>query len=163
MTLTRSLSKLEKEKTTKMQTQVIEDKIQRFLERKFRTSRSFSTRDSYRATINKFLEFLRVQYNLDFDQMLLQVNETKQKDPLEILDDFYTFLSNYKRETVGCIGFSNSTIRSYVVTIKEFLNNEGCHIYNEDLRQKFKLPKKSSISVIYGMPKGTVNDKIVVQ
>lgn len=124
MTLSRSLSKLKKTKATKVEVQAVEDKIHRFLERKFRTSRSFSTKDSYRAAINKFLEFLRVQHNLDLDQILRQVNDTKQKDPLEILDDFYTFLSSFKRETSDCIGFSNSTIRSYVVIAKEFLNNE---------------------------------------
>lgn len=139
-----------------MELQTVEDRIQRFLEKKFRASRSFATKEGYKAAINKFLQFLRIEYNLDLDSLLRQVKETKQRDPLEILDDFYSFLSSFKRETVDKPGFSSSTIRHYIIVTKEFLNNEGCHIYNEDLRQKFKLPKKS-ITYEKGLTKETIN------
>ncbi len=32
-----------------------------------------------------------------------------------------------------------------IVAVKEFLNSEGLHIYNEDLKQRFRLPKKQHV------------------
>jgi integrase len=120
-----------------MQLQSIDDKIKYFLEKKFRYSKSFDTMDCYKTALNKFQEFLRVENNLDLNQMLIQF-ENKTLDPIEILDRFYSFLSNYKKK-----GYASRTICLYVIATKEFLNSQNLHIYNEDIKQKFRLPKKS--------------------
>ncbi len=90
MTLSaRSLSNSQKD-TEHMQVQSIEDKITRFLEKKFRTSRSFSTKNTYKSALKKFIKFLRIQYNLDIQQVLRKT-EAKEADPVEILDNYYSF------------------------------------------------------------------------
>ena len=65
----RSLSNSEKN-TDLMQIQSIQDKITRFLEKKFRASRSFSTKGTYNSALKKFIEFLEIQHNLDLVQLL---------------------------------------------------------------------------------------------
>lgn len=127
-----------------MELQTVEDKIERFLERKFRVSRSYATKRGYKTSLNKFLGFIRVKYNLDLNQLLRAVKETKKVDALDVLDEYYTYLSNFKTGRQENPILSNTTIRCYVLIAKEFLNAEGCRIYNEDLRQKFRLPKKST-------------------
>ncbi|MCH7967367.1 MAG: tyrosine-type recombinase/integrase [Thaumarchaeota archaeon] len=124
-----------------MQIQSIEDKITRFIERKFRTSRSFSTKNTYNSALKKFMKFLRIQYNLDISQILRKI----EADPVEILDNFYSFLAEFKRESSERIGYSNQTICDYISVAKEFLNGEGCKIYNEDIKQRFKLPRKINV------------------
>lgn len=123
-----------------MQIQSIEDRINVFLEKKFRYSKSFDTKLNYRTALRKFQEFLRVKYNLDINQAILQF-ETKTLDPIVILDELYTYLSSYRRKD-GKIGYGNSTITTTLVVTKEFLNSQNLHIYNEDLKQRFRLPKK---------------------
>jgi len=139
----RSLSNSEKN-TEHMQIQAVQDKITRFLERKFRASRSFSTKNTYNSALKRFMKFLGIQYNLDIEQLLRKI-ETKQTDPIEILDDFYSFLAECKRENSDKIGYSNQTICDYIVVAKEFLNGEGCKIYNEDVKQRFRLPRKINV------------------
>ncbi len=144
MTLSaRSLSNSEKI-TDLMQVQSVEDKITRFLEKKFRTSRSFSTKNTYNSALKKFIKFLRIQYNLDISQILRKI-EAKEEDPVEILDNFYSFLAECKRENSEKIGYSNQTICDYISVAKEFLNGQGCKIYNEDIKQRFKLPRKINV------------------
>ncbi|MEX1996146.1 MAG: hypothetical protein WD884_02065, partial [Nitrosopumilaceae archaeon] len=63
-----------------MQLQTIEDRIQAFLEKKFRYSKSFATKKSYTTALNRFKEFLRARYNLDINQAIRQY-ETKKLDP----------------------------------------------------------------------------------
>ena len=154
MTLSpRSLSN--SEKTPKqMQIQSIQDKITRFLEKKFRASRSFSTKGTYNSALKKFIEFLGIQYNLDLGELLQKI-EAKEADPIEVLDNFYSFLAECKRENSEKIGYSNQTICDYIMVAKEFLNGEGCKIYNEDVKQRFKLPRK-----IYVYEKGLTKDVI---
>ena len=138
-----------------MQVQTIQDKITRFLERKFRTSRSYSTKNTYNAALNKFSSFLRIQYNLDVLQLLRKI-ETSDTDPIDILDDYYSFLAEYKRENSIKTGYSNQTICDYISVVKEFLNGEGCKIYNEDIKQRFKLPRKINVYE-KGLTKDTIN------
>jgi len=123
-----------------MQIQAIDDKIAQFLKRKFRTSRSYSTINTYKGSLNRFLEFVRIKYNADAIQLLHQIKDTKTLDPVDVLDEYYSFLSVYHRKD-GKTGYGNNTIVQYVVIAKEFLNNEGCKIYSEDMRRKFRLPK----------------------
>ena len=138
-----------------MQVQTTQDKITRFLERKFRASRSFSTKNTYNSALKRFMKFLGIQYNLDIEQLLRKI-ETKQTDPIEILDDFYSFLAECKRENSDKIGYSNQTICDYIVVAKEFLNGEGCKIYNEDVKQRFRLPRKIN-NYEKGLTKETIN------
>jgi len=137
-----------------MQIQAIQDKITRFLERKFRASRSFSTKNTYNSALKRFMKFLDMQYNLDMEQLLRKI-EAKETDPIKILDNFYSFLAECKRENSERIGYSNHTICDYIMVAKEFLNGEGCKIYNEDVKQRFKLPRK-----IYVYEKGLTKDII---
>jgi len=123
-----------------MQVQRVEDRLNTFLERKFRYSKSFATKQTYHLAVIKFLEFLDVRYNLDVNEAIGKF-ETKTLDPIIILDEFYTYLSSYKLRN-SRIGYRNSTIITTIVATKEFLNSQNLHIYNEDLKQRFKLPKK---------------------
>jgi len=108
----RSLSNSEKN-TEQMQIQTIQDKITRFLERKFRASHSFSTKSTYNSALKRFIKFLSMQYNLDIVQLLRKI-EAKEIDSIEILDSFYSFLAECKRENSGKIGYSNQTICDYI-------------------------------------------------
>jgi len=89
----------------------IEEKISRFLERKFRRSRSFKTIIGYKLAINNFCKFLRSKNNLDLNQLLKEI-KTNQRDPIITIDEYYTFLTNCPNKT-GKIGLSNSAIASY--------------------------------------------------
>jgi integrase len=126
-----------------MQIQSIEDRINSFLEKKFRYSRSYATKATYATALKKFQEFLGVKYNLDINQAILQF-ETKTLDPIVILDELYTYLSTYQRKD-GKIGYGNSAITTTIVVTKEFLNSQNLHIYNEDIKQRFRLPKKQAV------------------
>jgi len=125
-----------------MQQQIARDRVTRFLENKFRVSRSYPTITTYRHTVHRFLKFLRIKYNLDISQILIQIKEKKTRDSLEVLDDYYSYLSQYKR---GTKRYQNSTIVQYLTIAKEFLNGEGCKIYHEDLKQRFRMPKVSKV------------------
>lgn len=61
-------------------------------------------------------------------------------DPLDLLDDYYSYLSQIPRKD-GRIGYSSQAIKDYVSIFKSFLNAEGCKIYDEDLKQRFNLLK----------------------
>ncbi|MBS1267537.1 MAG: hypothetical protein MAG458_00241 [Nitrosopumilus sp.] len=128
--------------------------ISKLLERKFRISHSYSTKNSYHAGIKKFVEFLRVQYNFDLKQLFHKILNTKEIDPLEVLDEFYTFLSNYK--TRNSRGYGSEAINQYVRISKDLLNSQGCKIYSEDLKLKFRLPKKTQ-SYQKGLSREVIN------
>jgi len=72
-----------------------------------------------------------------------------------VLDSFYSFLAEYKRGNLEKLGYSNQTICDYISVAKEFLNGEGCKIYNEDIKQRFKLPRR-----VYVYEKGLTKDII---
>ncbi len=132
----------------------VSDKIESFLDRKFRYSKSYSTRRTYQTAIHRFQEFLVSKYNLSLEDALPKL-ENKQLDPLETLDQFFTFLSDFKiRSENG--HYSNASISLYITAVKEFLNSQNLHIYGEDLKQKFRLPRKE---VIY--EEGLTKEKIV--
>ena len=123
--------------------QSIEDRVTTFLDKKFRYSKSYATRQTYRLAMNKFEEFLRTRHNVDINQ-LINACEAKALDPISILDEFFTFLTEYKLRN-GKKGYSNSSITVQITVAKEFLNSQNLHIYNEDLKQKFRLPKKNVV------------------
>lgn len=124
--------------------------IEKYLERKFRNSRSYSTKNSYKVAINRFVDYLRFQHNLDLNQLLRKIKETKEIESIDLLDDYYSFLSKDKKR------LRSSSIRLYLIVAKDFLNSEGCKIYNEDLNQRFRLPKKIQVYE-EGLTKETIN------
>jgi hypothetical protein len=65
------------------------------------------------------------------------LNSLKQSDtdPIEILDEYFTFLAKGEKP------LANNTIRFYVTVAKDFLNFLGCRIFIEDMKQRFRLPK----------------------
>ncbi len=132
----------------------IVDQIKTFLDRKYRYSKSFSTRRTYQGAIEKFEEFLTSKYNTNLTDVLPQF-ESNTINPLEALDEFYTFLTQYRLRD-GKIGYSNASISLFIVTVKEFLNSMNLHIYSEDLKQKFRLPRKEIVS-----EEGLTKEKII--
>ena len=139
MTLSRSLSNY-KPNSEDMQVQI--DRIDDFLAKKFRISHSFDTKNSYRTALKKFVEFLRTSKNYSIEQLLTLIFD-ESLDPLDILDAYYTFLSNYTTK-LKRNGYSSEAINSYIRIAKDFLNHQGCKIYNEDMKMKFRLPKRVS-------------------
>jgi len=153
MTLSRRSLSNREEKPTAMSELSINN-VERFLDRKFRASRSYATKETYRGAINRFAEFAYQDYNQKLDALLENLlNDVL--DPLEVLDDFYTYLTKIPNPLSKRIGYSNATIRSYVITAKEFLNDAGCKIYSEDIRRKFKLPRKI-VTYTEGLTKETI-------
>lgn len=144
MVISQSLSNLAKQDFPKMQVQTTHNRIENFLAKKFRLSRSYATRKSYETGLNKFIEFVGSKYGLNLDSLVIQAKEIHQVDPIQVLDDYYSYLSSYKMAGSKA-SYSRSTIKHYLTVAKEFLNNEGCRIYNEDVKQRFKLPRISSV------------------
>ncbi|HSB57652.1 MAG TPA: tyrosine-type recombinase/integrase [Nitrosopumilaceae archaeon] len=132
----------------------VSNKVESYLDRKFRYSKSYATRRTYKTAIQKFQEFLFIKYNLSLDEVLSKL-ESKQLDPLETLDQFFSFLSDFKTNR-GSGRYSNASISLYITAVKEFLNSQNLHIYAEDLKQKFRFPRKE---VIY--EEGLTKEKIV--
>lgn len=126
-----------------MQVQSVEDRVATFLDKKFRYSKSYATRQTYRLAMNKFTEFLRSKHGIDLNQLVVEC-EDKVQDPVSLLDGYYTYLMYCKLKT-GKIGYSNSSMTTQITVAKEFLNSQNLHIYNEDLKQKFRLPKKIAV------------------
>lgn len=125
-----------------MQSLSEQDRIDLFLEKKFRYSKSFDTKRTYGHALKRFQEFLTKRYNVSILEVLIDF-ETKRLDPIAILDEFYSFLTTYSTRK-GKIGYSNSAITIAIVAAKEFLNSQGLHIYNEDIKQRFRFPKKEN-------------------
>jgi len=75
---------------------VVQDKIEVYLERRFCISRSFATRNSFRIAINSFIDFVRIQYNLEFSTLLPKIKKSK-RDLIDILDDYYSRLSEEEK------------------------------------------------------------------
>lgn len=132
----------------------VSDKVESYLDRKFRYSKSYSTRRTYQTAIQRFREFLLSKYNLSLNDALSKL-ESHQLDPLETLDQFFSFLSDFKINR-GRGHYSNASISLYITTVKDFLNSQNLHIYGEDLKQKFRLPRKE---IIY--EEGLTKEKIV--
>jgi len=124
----------------------IESKTDEYLERVYRISKSYSTMRSYKVALNKFEGFLKTIDNT-LPEILYDL-KNKIKDPVLLLDEYYTYLSK--------VNMKNSTIGNYLCIAKDFLNFHDMHIYTEDIKQKFRTPKKE---VFYeeGLTKGIIN------
>lgn len=112
---------------------LVDPRIDEYLERIFRISKSYSSKRTYKVIVNRFMKFLSSKN--DPSKILLELKE-KREDPIIILDDYYTFLSKE--------GLKNSCVTTYICIAKDFLNFHGMHIYSEDLKQRFRLPKKEA-------------------
>jgi len=128
---------------------LLQDKIELYLERKYRISRSHATRDSYRVIVSRFIDFIQIQYKQDFEQFLVSL-ERSDADPVGILDEYFTFLAGGKKP------LANNTIRFYVTVAKDFLNFLGCRIFTEDIKHRFRLPKAQH-AYEEGLTKETIN------
>ena len=127
---------------------------EQFLSKKFRTSKSYSTKSLYQVAVNRLEDFVRINYNLDLAQVVNAVLTTKI-DPLSLLDEFYSFLSEYKHPKTSKV-LSSGSIKTYLVIAKEFLNTNGVKIYNEDVRQRLRLPRQQDIYE-EGLTKDVIN------
>jgi len=156
MSLPGSLSSSNKFRSSPMQIQMLEDKITKFLNRKFRISKSYATKRTYESALKQFEKFLRISFNLDLIQLLQKIKESAELDSIEVLDDYYTYLSQCKRPGKDKLGYSAVSIKNYLKVAKEFLNGEGCKIYNEDVKQRFSLPR---VVLVYqkGLTKEIIN------
>ena len=114
-----------------------------FLRNKYRRTKSHTYRSSCSTGVNKLEEFLQVEKNLTLEQAQTMLIENKNLDPLVLLDEYLTFLRTYTRKNGK--SFSNGAIRTYVTLAKEILRFIGCKIYDEDFRQKIKLPPKEEV------------------
>ncbi|HJJ22591.1 MAG TPA: hypothetical protein OQH54_02600 [Nitrosopumilus sp.] len=81
-----------------MQT-LLENKLETYLERKYRISRSHATRDSYRVIVSRFIDYIQKQYNQDFEQFLDSLKQP-DTDPVGILDEYFTFLARRKKPPI---------------------------------------------------------------
>ena len=156
MTLPRSLSNSNIQ-NLQMQVQTLDDKITRFLNNKFRISRSYATKRTYESSLKQFEKFLKTSYGLNLIQLLQKIKVSKELDSIEVLDEYYTFLSQYTRPGKDTPGYSAVSIKNYLKVAKEFLNGEGCKIYNEDVKQRFRPPR---VVVVFqkGLTKETRDD-----
>ncbi len=111
--------------------QGVESKFDQYLERIYRISRSYATKRGYQTALKKFEKFVNFQ-GKDLSILLYDL-KNKDKDPVELLDEFYTYLSNEN--------LKNRTITGYLSISKDYLNFHGMHIYSEDLKQRFRNPK----------------------
>lgn len=117
-------------------------RIQDFLDKKYRYSKSSGTKNTYNTYLTKFHHFINENYKLSLDEMIHKVT-AKKIDSVDVLDKFYTFLSNQKKKNGKSL--SNASVKLGIIVAKEFLNSQGLHVYNEDMRQRFRLPKKESV------------------
>jgi len=128
---------------------LLQSKLETYLERKYRISRSHATIDTYRKIVSRFLDFIQSQYKQDFEQFLDTLKQP-DADPVGILDEYFTFLAR------GDKPLANNTIRFYVTVAKDFLNFLGCKIYIEDIKHRFRLPKAQHVYE-EGLTKETIN------
>ncbi len=128
---------------------LLESKIETYVERKYRVSRSHDTRNSYRKIVRRFINFIQLQYNQDFEQFLDFLKQP-DTDPVGILDEYFTFLAGGEKP------LANNTIRFYVTVSKDFLNYLGCRIFTEDIKHRFRLPKEQHVYE-EGLTKETIN------
>jgi integrase len=110
----------------------IDSEIEPYLERVYRISKSHNTKRGYKVALRNFNRFLlSKQTTLN---VILEELKQKKKDPIVLLDEYYTFMSENE--------LRNSTICGNLSISKDFLNFHGLKIYSEDLKQRFRAPKR---------------------
>ena len=114
-----------------------------FLTNKYRRTKSHTYKNSCNTGVNKLEEFLKDEKNLTLEQARTMLIENKNLDPLDLLDEYLTFLRNFTRKNSK--SYTNGAIRTYMTLAKEILRFIGCKIYYEDFKQKIKLPPKEEV------------------
>lgn len=76
--------------------QVGEDRISSFLGKKFRLSKNHFTKSAYGLVLKRFVKFLKGKYNSDIDTILEKIT-SKEIDALDVLDNYYTFMTVSKK------------------------------------------------------------------
>ena len=114
-----------------------------FLTNKYRRTKSHTYKHSCNTGANKLEEYLKLEKNLTLEQAQTMLIENKNLDPVVLLDGYLTFLRTYTRKNGK--SFTNGAIRTYMILAKELLRFMGCKIYDEDFRQKIKLPPKEEV------------------
>ena len=114
-----------------------------FLTNKYRRTKSHTYKNSCRTGANKLEGYLKLEKNLTLEQARAMLIENKNLDPLVLLDEYLTFLRTWTRKNGK--SFTNGAIRTYMILAKELLRFMGCKIYDEDFRQKIKLPPKEEV------------------
>jgi len=123
----------------------IEPQFDQYLARAYRISNSYGTVRSYLTALNKFQKFCDTKSNLS--EMLYELKNNKL-DPVDLLDDFYTFMSHQR--------IKNRTIIGYLSIVKDYLNFHGMYIYAEDIKQKFR-PPRPEVFFEVGLTKSVLN------
>jgi len=90
-------------KFTPMSEITIHDRIERFLDRKFRASRSYATKETYKGALNRFGDFAYQDYNQELNKLIDNMLNLVL-DPIEVLDDFYTYLTKVENPQSKRIG-----------------------------------------------------------
>ncbi len=70
MTLSNRSLKGRNDKSTPMSEITIYDRIERFLDRKFRASRSYATKETYKGALNRFSDFAYQDYNQELNKLI---------------------------------------------------------------------------------------------
>ncbi len=111
----------------------ITDRIQKFLDRKYRISQSYRTVHTYKNNIKRFELFSNQCYNIDLGQLLDRILD-KQLDPLDVLDDFYTHLTKVRLKEEGKLvctgGKTEKDVYRSVNNLHNLLEEKGLMIYD---------------------------------
>jgi len=111
----------------------ITDRIQKFLDRKYRISQSYRTVHTYKNNIKRFELFSNQCYNIDLGQLLDRILD-KQLDPLDVLDDFYTHLTKVRLKEEGKLvctgGKTEKDVYRSVNNLHSLLEEKGLMIYD---------------------------------
>jgi integrase len=110
----------------------IDSQIESYLERVYRISKSHNSKRGYKVALRNFNRFL-ISTQTTLQEILIDLKQ-KKKDPVILLDEYYTFMSEN--------ALRNSTICGNLSITKDFLNFNGLKIYSEDLKQRFRSPKR---------------------
>ncbi len=111
----------------------ITDRIQKFLDRKFRISQSHRTVHTYKNNIKRFELFSNQFYNMDLGLLIDRIQD-KQIDPLDVLDDFYTHLTKVRLKEEGKLvctgGKTEKDVYRSVNNLHSLLEEKGLMIYD---------------------------------
>ncbi|WP_371504277.1 tyrosine-type recombinase/integrase [Nitrosopumilus adriaticus] len=97
-----------------------------------------STKENYRACINKFDSFCSEKYNCTITGLLNEVRSIKQEERddvfLSVLQDFVNWMVS--------VNVATSTVNQYIQIITYYFSYYGIRIHSIDIRRHIKKPKK---------------------
>jgi integrase len=110
----------------------IDTEIEPYLERIYRISKSHNSKRGYKVALRNFNRFL-ISKQTTLKEIIVELKQNK-RDPVILLDEYYTFMSENN--------LRNSTINGNLSISKDYLHFNGIKIYSEDLKQRFRPPKR---------------------